>query len=181
MKPIFFRSVFLLSGALLQVSLVNTMFSSLVIAPPILLAGVIATTLFRGFSPSWQWAVVAGVLLDSLTLGRIGMTALEYVLAAALLSFTAKELVLSYHMGRVLFFGGLLWLFEVVVCFAEIISFSLTSDQTMPLSLFFAQMHWAMFFASLPVSVAVCALLFPLTFSFERYLDLFEHTKVGRR
>lgn len=181
MKPIFFRSAFLLSGALLQVSLVNTMFSSLVIAPPILLAGVIATTLFRGFSSSWQWAVVAGVLLDSLTLGRIGMTALEYVLAAALLSFTAKELVLSYHMGRVLFFGGLLWMFETGVHFAEVTFFSLVSDQAVPLSSFFAQVHWTIFFASLPVSVAVCALLFPLTFSFERYLDLFERTKVGRR
>ncbi len=181
MKPILLRSAFLFFGAIFQVSFVNTVFPSLAIVSPFLLASVVSITLFRGFSSSWQWAIVAGVLLDTLTLGRIGATALEYVLGAALLDFAAKKVVLNYHAEQALFFGGLLWVFDAIFRLVETLLLSSISGRTVSASSLCSQMQWITFFSSFPIAVAIYAFLFSVTLSFERYLDLFEREKVGRR
>ena len=181
MKPILFRAAFLFFGALIQVSFSNTVFISPIVPPPILLAMVVSITLFRGFSFSWVWVILAGFFLDAITLGRLGHASVEFVLLAALLSFTAKEVIFEYHAGRILFLGGLFWIFEGAFRLIEIFLFSLMSEDALSFSAFFSGVHWSTLPISLIVAMGVCALILPITFSFERYLDLFERTKVGRR
>lgn len=181
MKPLLFRAAFLFCGALIQVSLSNTVFFSSIVSPPILLAMVVSITLFRGFSFSWGWAIVAGFFLDALVLGRLGHASIEFVLLAALLSLTAKELLFEYHVGRIIFLGGLIWMFEVVLRLIEVFALSLISESGLSSAAFFSGLRWTMLPVSFLVSLGVCAIILPITFSFERYVDLFERTKVGRR
>ena len=180
MKPILLRSAFLFVGALIQVSLSNTIFISPIVPPPILLAVVVSITLFRGFSFSWGWVILAGLFFDAITLGRLGHASAEFVLLAALLSLSAKEVVFEYHAGRILFLGGLIWMFEGMFRLAEVFLFSFTSKSSVSFSALFSGASWSALPLSLIVSIGVCALVLPLTFSFERYLDLFERTRVGR-
>lgn len=181
MKPALFRAAFLFAGALVQVSLSNTIFLSQVASPPILLALVVSITLFRGFSDSWRWAILAGFFLDALTLGRLGHASIEFVLFAAILSLTSKEILFEYHAGRILLLGALMWLFEGAYRLIEVLAFPLVFDQAVSLLAFFSGVHWTEIPISLLISIGVCALVLPITFSFERYLDLFERAKIGRR
>lgn len=181
MKPAIFRAAFLLLGALIQVSLSNVMFLSPIVSPPILLAMVVSITLFHGFSFSWRWAVVAGLFVDALALGRLGHASIEFVLFAAILSLTSKEILFEYHAGRIFFLGGLIWIFEGVFRFLEVFMISLLSKESISPFIFFSTVSWVSIPVSILVSLIVCSVVLPLTFSFERYLDLFEQTKISRR
>lgn len=183
MKPIFFRSLFLLCAVIIQVSLADMFFPSLPFSIPILLSIMVSFTILKGFAFSWVWAVVGGIFIDAILLGRIGASSLELVCAAAAFSLTAKELIFRYRFERVLLFGVAVWFFEVVFRAVELFLLSLRVESpfVFSFSLLFAQAHWSVVFWSCGLSIIFFALIFPLTLAFERYIDLFERTNIGRR
>jgi len=183
MKPIFFRGVFLLCAVIIQVSLANMFFPSLPFSVPILLSGVGSLTILKGFAFSWAWAVVGGIFIDAISLGRIGGSSLELVCAAAVFSLTAKELLFRYRLSRILLFGVAVWFFEVALRSVELflLPFRIGSAFVFSFSLLFASVHWSMVFWSCGFSIIFFALIFPITLAFERYINLFERTNVGRR
>ena len=175
MKSIFFRSAFLFLGAILQTALSFASFSF-----PILLAMTVSITLARGFLFSWRWAVLAGVFFDSISLGRLGHSSMELVLLAAFLSLTSKELLFEYRIGRIAFLGGLVWIFDEMLRVTETAWNIFSSGIGFSFREVFNAVPWASLPLSLAVSLAVCAVVVPITFSFERYLELFESAKIGR-
>jgi hypothetical protein len=180
MKPVFLRSAFLLCSALLQVSLANILFSSWLLSLPILFSIIVSLTLLKGFTFSWKWAVLGGIFLDALALEQIGITSLELVLAAALLGFTAKELLFGYRVEKILFFGSIVWIFGVVMHVIETTLPALFSEKAFLFSFLLMPLSWTGIFWSFLVSIAIFSFAFPLTAIFERYLELFERTRVGR-
>lgn len=180
MKLVVIRMLFLLAVAVLQVSYAEMLFSDFRFPLPILLSVVISLTLLRGFTFSWVWAVVAGMMLDALTQERLGISSFEFVAGAALFSVTARELLFRSHVGLLVLFGFGVWLFSLVfgVLRGGLVAGSLLVNKgslmwLLPQSLMAS--IWSLVF-----SIGIFMVAFAFTRAFERYIEFFERTKVGR-
>ncbi len=180
MKPILLRSVLFFLGAVIQLSCVNTLFPLYPVSPPVLLSMVASLTLLKGFSFSWRWAIVGGVLFDAMALSGAGYTAFELLLSIVALNFGMRGILFRYRLERLFVVGIMVWfvgsLSRVVT---EMLFLFFTGGRTFSFFSFFGA-HYLEFFWSLVASVALFLLVFPFMAAFERYLELFERTKIGR-
>lgn len=180
MKPNVLRGIVFLCAATIQGAFVNVLFSSWSFSVPIVLSMVVALTILKGFAFSWIWALIGGMFLDALALGRIGGTSIELLLAAATFSVTAKQFHFGYRTERIFLFGGAVWFFALILRLSESFLFSLSGKAGTTSSLFPPYFSWEMLLGSFIISVLLFGVIFSLLVAFERYVELFERTRVGR-
>jgi hypothetical protein len=179
MKPILFRSAFLVSATIADVSFFTVLFPQF--PPPIFLSVIVSLTLLKGFAFSWKWAVVGGVFLDSIVFSRIGGASFELALASAVFGLMARQFLFGYRMERLFLFGIGVWVFEFFARMTDVLFLSFRArDVSMFLS-YVSDMNWSAIPWSMLFSLLLFVAMFHLTMIFERYLDLFERTNVGRR
>lgn len=179
MKPILFRSLFLISVAIADVSFFTALFPQF--PPPIFLSVIVSLTLLKGFAFSWKWAVVGGVFLDSIVFSRIGGASFELVLASAAFGLMARQLVFGYRVEQLLLFGIGVWAFAFFSQMVGVLSLSLFARDASAFLLYVSGMRWSVILWSILFSSTLFVAVFRFTMIFERYLDLFERTNVGRR
>lgn len=177
MKPVLFRSAFLLFLATIQVSFFNIVFASLPFPPSIALGAVVSLSLMKGFSFSWRWAIFGGMLFDAMLFSRIGGSSFEFVLASALFGMLSRELFLGLRSGRIFLFGAGMWCFEFVWRMTAVLWEAFHSNG----SFYFLQSaSFSGFFWSFIVSVSAFFLVFRLTSFFERSLEIFDRFRPHR-
>jgi rod shape-determining protein MreD len=95
MQSFLFRSTIVFLIALFQISLLNLAFPYF--APSLALMAVVSWTLIRGFEAAWPWAVGLGLLIDALTLGIPGVTALSFLIVSYAASFLSRRFLVEHR------------------------------------------------------------------------------------
>lgn len=181
MKPVLLRGAFFFAVALLQVSLVQILFSEWVIVPPLLLSSVVSWTLFRGFSPSRVWAIWAGIAIDSLAFSRLGVSSIEFLCAAAIFGFATGRVLFGYGSMKLLFFGFATWIFAFLFSLGKTLLVLPNFSERISFFAEFFTRSPGMIFVSLSVSSIGFIGVFFITVAFERYVELFDRVPLGKR